>query len=92
MKKIRLDADDLQVLSFATAQMPGVRGTAKAAETGYPCYDTIGYYQTVCEAYAPSHWNEDTCYCTPVPVTPDHGCAIDTADLTCHTCPGQPGC
>ncbi len=92
MKKIRLDADELEVLSFATAEMPGVRGTVAGAETGNPCYVTIGYERTICLAYAPSHWNEDTCYCPPVPITNDPGCVIDTAALTCHTCPGQPGC
>ena len=51
MKKVRLDADDLRVLSFATAPMPGVRGTAKAAATGYPCYETVGYERTVCLAH-----------------------------------------
>ncbi len=87
MKKIRLDADDLEVLSFTTAETTGVRGTVDAAETGNPCYETVGYYQTMCLAYPVSYWNEDTCHCPLEPVTNDPGCAIDTADPTC-----LPGC
>lgn len=78
MKKIRLDADDLQVLSFATAAMPGVRGTAKAAETGYPCYETVGYERTVCLAYPVSYWREDTCDCLSESNSDDYRCTVDT--------------
>ena len=92
MKKIRLDADDLQVLSFATAGMPGVRGTAKAAETGNPCYETVGYHQTLCLAYPESYWKEDTCDCISDSNTDDARCTVDSAYVTCHTCPGEPGC
>ena len=96
MKKIRLNADDLNVLSFATSQGPQGRGTVLAAGTGYECYVTVAYDEdTICLAYAPSHWGEDTCRCEPVRVTDPSYCLhpINTAGLTCMTCPGiHPGC
>lgn len=99
MKKIRLNTDALEVLSFTTEQMPTPRGTVQAAASGYTCYVTVAYYQTRCLAYPQSYWNENTCYCPIEPYTrnlncpitgPD--CQIDTAQATCLTCPGQPGC
>lgn len=93
MKKIRLDADKLDVVSFTTEQMTDARGTVEAAGTGNPCYVTVAVYQTRCLAYPQSYWNENTCYCPMEPVTQSLQCQpIQTADLTCLTCPGQPGC
>lgn len=93
MKKIRLNADALEVVSFTTETMTETRGTVAAANTGNPCYVTVAYHQTQCLAYPQSYWNEDTCYCPIQPATRDLRCQpIDTADLTCLTCPGQPGC
>jgi hypothetical protein len=95
MKKIRLDADSLEVLTFATEQVPEGRGTVRGA-SGIPCYVTVAYDRhTICLAYPESYWGEDTCvvYCPPVEDTDPSVCpAIDTADLTCMTCPGTPGC
>lgn len=106
MKKIRLNADELEVLSFTTAPATETRGTVAAANTGNPCYVTVAYYQTRCLAYPVSYWNEYSCYCPIEPATQDLRCQpidtaqdtclacqpIDTADVTCLTCPGQPGC
>lgn len=95
MKKIRLNADDLEVLSFTTAEVTKVRGTVEAANTGNPCYVTVAVYQTRCLAYPQSYWNENTCYCPMEPVTEDLQCQpIGTAAATClcpdtsFTCPG----
>jgi hypothetical protein len=88
MKKIRLDADALEVLSFTTEQMPEVRGTVEAAGTGNPCYVTVAVYQTRCMAYPVSYWNENTCYCPMEPATE----AIECRQITDFTCPGWPGC
>jgi hypothetical protein len=41
MKKIRLRADALEVLSFTTDQQPGVRGTVQAAASGYTGYANV---------------------------------------------------
>ena len=99
MKKIRLDADALEVTSFTTEQVRDARGTVEAANTGNPCYVTVAYYQTKCLAYPVSYWNEQTCLCPVEPVTQDLRCPIDTAGSTClcpvltdFTCPGQAGC
>jgi hypothetical protein len=93
MKKIRLNAEELEVLSFSTAPMPQARGTVAAAASGYTCYVTVAVYQTRCLAYPQSYWNENTCYCPIEPYTQQLQCQpIQTADLTCLTCPGQPGC
>jgi hypothetical protein len=97
MKKIRLDPESLEVLTFATDQAPQSRGTVQGAATGYNCYITVSYdRQTHCLAYPESYWGENTCvvYCPPVRVTDPSVCLqpVDTADLTCLTCPGQPGC
>jgi hypothetical protein len=99
MKKIRLNADDLEVLSFTTAQMPVARGTVEAANTGNPCYITVAVIDTRCVGYPASYWGEDTCDCPLVPYTQDLRCQpIGTAAGTClcpatnFTCPGQPGC
>jgi hypothetical protein len=101
MKKIRLNTDELEVFSFATAPMPRARGTVQGA-SGNTCYFTVGYYQTNCLAYPMSYWHENTCDCPLVPVTEDLRCQpetgpvrcapLDTVDVTCMTCPGQPGC
>jgi hypothetical protein len=88
MKKIRLDADALEVLSFATDQQPGVRGTVNAAGSGYTCYATVAVYQTRCLYYPQSYWNENTCYCPMEPATE----AIECRQLSEYTCPGWPGC
>ncbi len=93
MKKIRLNADDLEVLSFTTAETFGVPGTVKAAGTGNPCYHTVAYHETRCLDYPASYWGEDTCECPFVPYTQELRCQpFDTAADTCFTCPGQPGC
>lgn len=102
MKKIRLNPDALEVVSFATAPMAGTRGTVEAANTGNPCYFTVAYHQTNCVGYPASYWHENTCDCPLVPVTEDLRCQpatgpvrcapLDTVDVTCMTCPGQPGC
>ena len=99
MKKIRLNADALEVVSFTTEQITHARGTVQGANTGNPCYVTVAYHQTRCLAYPVSYWNENTCYCPMEPVTQDLRCQpIDTADATClcpatnFTCPGMPGC
>ena len=88
MKKIRLNADALEVVSFTTAQAAEARGTVHAANTGNPCYITVAYYQTRCQAYPASYWNEDTCYCPMVPYSE----AIECRQITEYTCPGWPGC
>jgi hypothetical protein len=95
MKKIRLNTDQLEVLSFTTAATPEVRGTVQAAGTGNPCYVTVAYHNTVCVGYPASYWGEDTCDCPFVPYTQDLRCQpIDTAGATCLcpdtsvTCPG----
>lgn len=105
MKKIRLDAEELQVSSFAVSPAMAARpGTVRANHTGYTCYETVGYYQTMCLAYPVSYWGEESCDCGPwedtdprvcdldtlvCPVaTNDPACAVDTA----ITCLGQPGC
>lgn len=93
MKKIRLNADDLEVLSFTTAQQPEVRGTVKAEGTGNPCYHTVAYQNTVCLGYPASYWGEDTCDCPFVPYTQDLRCGPRLSDGgTCITCPPEPGC
>lgn len=95
MKKIRLNTDDLEVLSFTTDQQPRARGTVQGAASGYTCYVTVAVYQTRCLAYPQSYWNENTCWCPIEPATQDLRCQpIDTADATClcpatdFTCPG----
>lgn len=99
MKKIRLNPDALEVVSFTTEQVAEVRGTVEAANTGNPCYVTVAYQNTLCLAYPVSYWNERTCLCPVEPVTRNLACPIDTADATClcpvltnFTCPGRPGC
>jgi hypothetical protein len=93
MKKIRLNADDLEVLSFTTAGPVGDRGTVRAAGTGNPCYNTVAYYQTRCVGYPASYWGEDTCTCPFVPFTQDLQCQPRLSDGgTCITCPPEPGC
>jgi hypothetical protein len=91
VKKIRLDADSLEVLTFATEQVQQGRGTVRGA-SGHHCYDTVAYdRQTICLAYPESYWGEDTCIAvedTDPSVCP----AVDTADPSCMTCLGQPGC
>ena len=85
-RKIRLNADDLEVLSFATAAQPEVRGTVRAAgDSDHPCYITIGYDRwTNCLAYVESYWGEETCTCPLVPDTDPSVCpAIDTAPPHC---------
>jgi hypothetical protein len=82
MKKIRLNTDELEVLSFSTAPVPQSRGTVEAANTGNPCYDTVGYHRTQCVGYPPSYWEELTCG-PLVPVTDAAGCVTGY---------GQPGC
>lgn len=89
MKKIRLNPDELAVLSFTTEQMPEVRGTVEAAGTGNPCYVTVAVYQTQCVGYPVSYWNEDTCYCPLVPYTELPDCRLILTEVTCL---GQPGC
>jgi hypothetical protein len=93
MNKIRLNADDLEVLSFTTAPLPDVRGTVEAAGTGNPCYVTVAVVQTRCMAYPQSYWGEDTCYCPIQPYTQDLQCQPRLSDGgTCITCPPEPGC
>lgn len=101
MKKIRLDADALEVLSFTTAEAAPVRGTVQGAASGYTCYVTVAVYQTRCLAYPQSYWNENTCWCPIEPYTQDLRCqpidtidpgCLQTSDPSCMTCPGQPGC
>jgi hypothetical protein len=94
MKKIRLDPESLEVHSFATEQDSQGRGTVLAAATGNTCYITVSRdAQTHCLAYPVSYWGEATCTCPLEPVTSGLRCQpILTADLTCLTCPGQPGC
>lgn len=88
MKKIRLDADALEVLSFATDTQPGVRGTVNAAGSGYTCYATVAVYQTRCLYYPQSYWNENTCTCPMEPYT----AALECRQLSEYTCAGWPGC
>lgn len=93
MKNIRLDAEDLNVLSFTTAETRGVPGTVKAAGTGNPCYHTVAVYQTRCMDYPASYWGEDTCDCPIQPYSQNLYCKPPlSADPTCLTCPGEPGC
>jgi hypothetical protein len=99
MKKIRLDADALEVVSFTTEKMPEARGTVEGANTGNPCYFTVAVYQTRCQAYPVSYWKEYTCFCPMEPATQELRCQpILSADITClcpatdFTCPGQLGC
>ncbi|HST63373.1 MAG TPA: hypothetical protein VLK84_31975 [Longimicrobium sp.] len=93
MKKIRLNADDLEVLSFTTARQPEVRGTVEGANTGNPCYHTVAYQNTVCLGYPASYWGEETCDCPFVPYTQDLRCQPRLSDGgTCITCPPEPGC
>jgi hypothetical protein len=103
MKKIRLDADALEVISFTTDRTPATRGTVQGANTGNPCYVTVGYHQTQCLAYPVSYWQEYSCFCPMEPVTQHLRCQpIDTLQDTClrcqpldtvdPTCFGQPGC
>ena len=82
MKKIRLDPESLEVVSFTTAEAAKGRGTVKGARTGYTCYETVGWQDTLCLFYEPSYWEEDTCRCEPVRVTEE---TCDTAPiyLTC---------
>jgi hypothetical protein len=77
MKKIRLDPESLEVVSFTTAGHPEGRGTVRGADTGNPCYVTIGYQDTMCLAYEESYWGEETCRCGPVEATME----------TCETAP-----
>ena len=81
MKKIRLDPESLEVVSFSTARAPEARGTVKGAHTGYTCYATVAYHDTLCLEYAPSYWKEDTCTC---------GCFsifhTETCPMTVETC------
>jgi hypothetical protein len=83
MKKIRLDPESLEVVSFATAKAPEARGTVKGANTGYTCYATVAYQDTMCLYYAPSYWEEDTCRCEPVRYTEQAGCDTAFDQLTC---------
>jgi hypothetical protein len=62
MKKIRLDPESLEVVSFATAGAPRGRGTVKGAHTGYTCYETVAYQNTICLAYPQSYWGEENCW------------------------------
>lgn len=62
MKKIRLDPESLEVITFATSQLPHGRGTVLGAATGYTCYYTVAHdAQTHCLEYRESYWNENTC-------------------------------
>ncbi|HYW12911.1 MAG TPA: hypothetical protein VE871_13215 [Longimicrobium sp.] len=93
MKKIRLNAEDLEVFSFTTAETAGDSGTVKAAGTGNPCYHTVAYQNTVCLGYPASYWGEETCDCPLVPYTQELRCQpLNTAAATCFTCPPEPGC
>ncbi len=83
MKKIRLDPESLEVVSFATAKAPEARGTVKGANTGYPCYETVGWQGTLCLAYPQSYWGEETCW----PVEETGECpATDASCDTLHPC------
>lgn len=95
MKKIRLDVDALEVVSFTTAAHPERRGTVQGAQTGYctryhTCYETIGWVGRDCLGYPQSYWGEESCTCPPVEVTDPVECLypVDTADESCQTCPG----
>lgn len=97
MKKIRLNTEELEVLSFTTDQQPGVRGTVQAAATGYTCYATVAVHETRCLYYPQSYWNENTCWCPIEPYTQDLRCqpidtidpgCLQTSDPSCMTCPG----
>lgn len=86
MKKIRLDADALEVVSFTTGRLPHVRGTVDGRVTGTPCYPH-------------SFYQEYSCTCEEVPATQDIRCAPQTGPIRCAplqiadpTCPGLPGC
>jgi hypothetical protein len=86
MKKIRLDADALEVLSFITDRLPGLRGTVDGAVTGSPCYPH-------------SFYQEYSCTCEEVPPSQDLRCQPETGPIRCAplqtvdpTCAGQPGC
>jgi hypothetical protein len=94
MKKIRLNTDDLNVVTFTTAVTPRAHGTVKAAGTGNPCYHTVAYDdETRCLGYPASYWGEDTCDCPFVPYTQDLRCQPRLSDGgTCITCPPEPGC
>jgi hypothetical protein len=73
MKKIRLDPESLEVVSFSTANAPAAQGTVKGAHTGYTCYETVGWQDTVCLAYPESYWGEENCR------------AVEATDASCDT-------
>jgi hypothetical protein len=75
MKKIRLDPESLEVVSFATEKAPAGRGTVKGANTGDPCYVTVGWQDTMCLAYPESYWGEENCQ------------AVEETMETCDTAP-----
>lgn len=84
-KKIRLDPGALRVQSFSIMNVERARGTVRAAQTG----------ESVCYCYPISYWLEESCevICPDVPASEPPACpAQDTADDTCATCAGQPGC
>ena len=85
MKKIRLNAEDLEVLSFTTAPQPSrARGTIRGAgRTGYTCYHTVAYdRRTICLDYPESYGIEDTCQA--VEVTDPSVCPVlDTDPSVC---------
>lgn len=94
MKKIRLDVNSLEVLTFATDQNPEGRGTVRA-NSGYTCYVTVAVVNTRCVAYPASYWHEESCTCPLVPYTDPSYCiqvGPTVNDPTCFTCPGMPGC
>lgn len=88
MKKIRLNVDSLEVLSFGTSPAPEGRGTVRA-HSGYTCYVTVAVVNTHCQAYPVSYWHEESCTCPMVPYTDPSYCI---QPLTAMTCPGMPGC
>ena len=90
MKKIRLDPESLEVVSFTTAKAPQARGTVKGARSGYTCYETVGWQDTMCLAYPQSYWGEENCWA--VEATAEscetlHPC--DTAYIHATCSPGQ---
>lgn len=91
MKKIRLDADQLAVSSFVTAEFAEQRGTVRG-NSGYTCYHTVALYRTQCVDYEPSYWGEASCPCEPVKVTDPRVCPVPDFTLVDPTCPGVTGC
>jgi hypothetical protein len=89
MNKIRLNIEQLDVLSFATEQVAAPRGTVQAAATGYTCYFTVAVVETRCLAYPQSYWGEYSCTCPPVRWTETPDCLpIETANTCLDTAQG----